>query len=133
MNTNETIPEIVADMRTKYPPAPNCVPTVTGQYVHDEMTWLADRIEAAAARMEQHAQNHATRHAEAVAAGNCRDCVLRGGIAATMREALGKLRAGLWNSSVIAGKRRLELYEIADAAIASAARQSPFKESEVAK
>ena len=92
-----------------------------------------DRIEAAAARMEQHAQNHATRHAEAMAAGNCRDCVLRGGIAATMREALGKLRAGLWNSSVIAGKRRLELYEIADAAIASAARQSPFKESEVAK
>ena len=36
-----------------------------------------DRIEAAAARMEQHAQNHATRHAEAVAADNCRDCILR--------------------------------------------------------
>lgn len=43
------------------------------------------------------------------------------GDAAKLREALGKLRAELWNNTVIAGKRKFELYEIADAALAAPA------------
>ena len=39
-----------------------------------------------------------------------------------LREALGKLRAELWNNTVIAGKRKFELYEIADAALAEPVR-----------
>ena len=38
-----------------------------------------------------------------------------------LREALGKLRAELWNNTVISGKRKFELYEIADAALAAPA------------
>jgi hypothetical protein len=52
------------------------------------------RIEAAAKRDEERAVEHATRHAEAVARDNCRDCVhypkdknYKGGNAAAMREA----------------------------------------------
>lgn len=41
---------------------------------------------------------------------------------AKLREALGKLRAELWNNTVIAGKKKLALYEIADAALAAPAR-----------
>ena len=44
------------------------------------------------------------------------------GNAAKMREALGKLRAELWNNTVIAGKKKFTLYEIADAALAAPAR-----------
>ena len=44
------------------------------------------------------------------------------GDCAKMREALGKLRAELWNNTVIAGKRKFELYEIADAALAAPPR-----------
>ena len=36
---------------------------------------LADRIEAAWRRDEERAVEHATRHAEAVARDNCRDCI----------------------------------------------------------
>lgn len=39
-----------------------------------------------------------------------------------LREVLGKLRAALWNNTVIAGKRKFELYEIADAALAAPPR-----------
>lgn len=42
--------------------------------------------------------------------------------AAKLREALGKLRAELWNNTLIAGKRKFELYEIADAALAAPPR-----------
>lgn len=41
---------------------------------------------------------------------------------AKLREALGRLRAELWNNTVIAGKRKFELYEIADAALAAPPR-----------
>jgi chromosome segregation ATPase len=44
------------------------------------------------------------------------------GDCAKLREALGKLRAELWNNTVIAGKRKFELYEIADAALSSPPR-----------
>ena len=44
------------------------------------------------------------------------------GDVAKLREALGKLRAELWNNTVIAGKRKFELYEIADAALAAPPR-----------
>ena len=43
------------------------------------------------------------------------------GDCAKLRKALGKLRAELWNNTVIAGKRKFELYEIADAALAAPA------------
>ena len=42
--------------------------------------------------------------------------------ASKLREALGNLRAELWNNTVIAGKRKFELYEIADAALAAPPR-----------
>lgn len=45
------------------------------------------------------------------------------GNAAKLREALGKLRAELWNNPVIAGKLKFELYEIADAALAEPPRK----------
>ena len=38
-----------------------------------------------------------------------------------LREALGKLRAELWNNTVIAGKKKIALYEIADTALATPA------------
>ncbi len=60
---------------------------------------MADRIEAAAKRDEEHAVEHATRHAEAVARDNCRDCIYNPagknyecGNAAAMREALETVR-----------------------------------------
>lgn len=74
---NETIADIVAWIR-KHP----CM------FGYGDMNALADRIEAAAGREVKHALEHATRHAEAVAAGNCRDCVLRNSNAEKLREAL---------------------------------------------
>lgn len=66
----------------------------------DSLDREADRIEAAAKRDEDHAVEHATRHAEAVARDNCRDCVhnpsgknYEGGNAAAMREALVSVHA----------------------------------------
>ena len=46
----------------------------------------------------------------------------QGSNVAKLREALGKLRAELWNNTVIAGKKKLALYEIADAALAAPPR-----------
>ena len=77
----ETLAEIVAEMRHGLDKSWH---EVDREWAHD----LADRIEAAKAREVQHALDHATRHAEAVAAGNCRDCVLRDSNAAKLREAL---------------------------------------------
>ena len=44
------------------------------------------------------------------------------GNVAKLREALGKLRAELWNNTVIAGKKKFALYEIADLALAKPPR-----------
>lgn len=44
------------------------------------------------------------------------------GNSAAMREALGKIRAELWNNTVIAGKKKFALYEIADAALSAPPR-----------
>ena len=56
----------------------------------EELEADAARIAAANAREVEHALDHATHHAEKVAAGNCRDCVLRdsNGDAAKLREAV---------------------------------------------
>lgn len=55
-------------------------------------------------------------------AGVVKECNDKLGNAAKLREALGKLRSELWNNTVIAGKRKFELYEIADAALAAPPR-----------
>lgn len=67
---------------------------------------LPDRLEAAWKRDEERAVEHATRHAEAVARDNCRDCVhnprgknYEGGNAAAMREALVQCELFLGNVS----------------------------------
>lgn len=67
-------------------------------WMHDEgqnVREFAARLKAAWKRDEERAVEHATRHAEAVARDNCRDCVhnpsgknYEGGNAAAMREAL---------------------------------------------
>lgn len=44
------------------------------------------------------------------------------GNTAAMREALGKIRAELWNNAVIGGKKKFALYEIADVALAAPPR-----------
>lgn len=62
-NTNETIADIIAEMRKMYPEAPKCEPSVSGQFVHDEMIWLANRIEAA------HKREKAAIEADALAVG----------------------------------------------------------------
>ena len=66
---NETIADIVAELRS-------CpTNTVLGGIVSLTCNGLADRIEAAAKREEEHAIEHATKHAEAIARDNCRDCI----------------------------------------------------------
>ena len=52
------------------------------------------------------------------------------GDVAKLREALGKLRAELWNNTVISGKRKFKLYEIADAALAKPARNCDVHDKE---
>jgi len=59
---------------------------------------------------------------EAKATGRHFVVVRPSGDCAKLREALGNLRAELWNNTVIAGKRKFELYEIADAALAAPPR-----------
>ena len=54
---------------------------------------------------------------------NSKSAQIEFGNVAKLREALGKLRAELWNNTVIAGKKKFALYEIADAALAAPARQ----------
>lgn len=96
----ETLADIVADIRER---AENAMRNGE-RLVHNEavamlLRSVADRLEAAAKRDEERAVEHATRHAEAVARDNCRDCVhnpsgknYEGGNAAAMREALVFLR-----------------------------------------
>ncbi len=78
----------------------------------------ADRLEAAYKREK------AAIEADALAVGGIVEAARKRerGNCAKLREALGKLRAELWNNTVIAGKRKFELYEIADAALAEPPR-----------
>ena len=55
------------------------------------------------------------------------------GNAAALREALGKLRAELWNNTVIAGKKKIALYEIADAALSAPPRNCDVMSLAVAR
>lgn len=88
--SRETVADIVAEMRDHVVSAKAWKAGIKPGVVMD----FAGRIEAAAKRDEDHAVEHATRHAEAVARDNCRDCVhnpsgknYEGGNAAAMREA----------------------------------------------
>ena len=81
--------------------------TIGGLGVCDALEKIADRIEAATQR-------------EREAAGN----------SAELRKALGELRAELWNNTVISGKRKFKLYEIADAALAKPARNCDVYDKE---
>lgn len=99
------------------------------EYDHERLPQSIGIAEAACDRMneeaelsEERAVEHATRHAEAVARDNCRDCVhnprsknFEGGNAAAMREALERLLHGEYRD-------RCEVTEIAHAALAAPAR-----------
>ena len=92
----------------------------------DNYRIIADRLEAAAKRDEERAVEHATRHAEAVARDNCRDCVhnpngksYEGGNAAAMREALEKARGVI---KAMGGYWARETLPIIDAALSKPAR-----------
>ena len=88
--------EVLAEMRREVGDGED---TYCGQRIIRSMDGVrvrqyCDRIEAAWKRDEERAVEHATRHAEAVARDNCRDCVhnpkgknYEGGNAAVMREA----------------------------------------------
>lgn len=96
----KTVADILADIRERAENAMrNGERLVHNEAVANMLTFVADRIEAAAKRDEERAVEHATHHAEAVARDNCRDCVhnprghnFEGGNAAAMREALVFLR-----------------------------------------
>lgn len=105
----ETVADIVAEKRTRANEIERDVAAkmksgemVSDQYAREVVADLrkeADRLEAAWKRDEERAVEHATRHAEAVARDNCRDCVhnpsgknYEGGNAAAVREALLTLR-----------------------------------------
>ncbi len=79
-----------------------------------------DRIEAALRREKAAIEADALAVGGYVAATAEKSSAV--GDCAKLREALGKLRAELWNNTVIAGKRKFELYEIADAALAAPPR-----------
>lgn len=89
-----------------------------------------DRLEAALKRDVKYALEHATHHAEAVAKGNCRDCIYNprgenyeGGNPAALRDALKGI------ADICDGKteqspseERLIIYNLAKAALAEPAR-----------
>lgn len=95
----ETVADILADVRERAENAMrNGERLVHNEVVANMLTFVADRIEAAWKRDEERAVEHATRHAEAVARDNCRDCVhnpngknYKGGNEAAMREACQKM------------------------------------------
>lgn len=101
--SRETVADIVADIRERAENAMrNGERLVHNEAVANMLTFVADRIEAAWKRDEERAVEHATRHAEAVARDNCRDCVhnpsgknFEGGNTAAMREALVAIRKAL--------------------------------------
>lgn len=92
----ETMADILADIRERVENAMrNGERLVHNEAVAMLLRSIADRIKAAWKRDEERAVEHATRHAEAVARDNCRDCVhnprgknYEGGNAAAVREAL---------------------------------------------
>lgn len=91
----ETVADVIAEMRDAANSADAWRADMAARVVMD----YADRVEIAARRERDRAVEHATRHAEAVARDNCRDCVhnpsgknYEGGNAAAMREACQKTR-----------------------------------------
>lgn len=86
----ETVADVLAEMRDAATSAEAWHASMDANVVTD----FADRVEIAARRERDHAIEHATHHAEAVARDNCRDCVhnprgknYEGGNEAAMREA----------------------------------------------
>ena len=112
---NETHAQIVAEVRDNSKSAKlgmklgiyGHLPTIYGKPLDVYFAELADRLEAATQR-------------EREATGN----------SAALRMALGELRAELWNNTVISGKRKSKLYEIADAALAKPARNCDVYDKE---
>jgi hypothetical protein len=109
MADNETTADIIAEMRRRsdeaYKGSFNYPECQENQIEYDEASEWASRLEAAHKR--ELSKNASKNGADFGQLGD----------AAKLREALGKLRAELWNNTVIAGKRKFELYEIADAAL----------------
>ena len=103
--SRETVADIVEDIRERAENAMrNGERLVHNEAVANMLTFVADRLEAAWKRDEERAVEHATRHAEAVARDNCRDCVhnprgknYEGGNAAAMREALSDACYAMFN------------------------------------
>jgi len=94
---NESIESIIAEMRREIGDGTDtyCGKRIIRYMNASRVRLYCDRIEAAWKRDEERAVEHATRHAEAVARDNCRDCVYNpkgknyeGGNAAAIREAL---------------------------------------------
>lgn len=101
MADNETIADIRKDAEAKF-----------RELVEAHIQWR-DTFQTTVGAMQ--AFNTVFDRLEAAHKRECGDC-------AKLRKALGKLRAELWNNTVIAGKRKFELYEIADAALAAPPR-----------
>lgn len=116
----ETLADIVAEIRAY------------GAQPPPRLMWLeiADRIEAAWGRDEELAVEHATRHAEAVARDNCRDCVhnpngknyVPVGNAAAMREALEMIHDKVNGLDEECGVDPVEIRDIARTALAAPPR-----------
>lgn len=97
------------------------LPTVYGKPFDVYLAELADRIGAAAMRELRQAMDHGQAHAERVAAGNCRDCVLRDANAAKMRSALEAIVA-ICDGKGSMGDPLVEIYNVANAGLAASPR-----------
>lgn len=110
----KTISDLAAEMRTL------ADDIEAGRAIVGQTVWrnYADLFEAAAER------ERAEIEANALAVGGVIEASRNkpSGDAAAIREALGKIRAELWNNTVIAGKKKFALYEIADIALAKPSR-----------
>ena len=99
----ETVAEVLAEIRD----AATSADAWRAGMAANVVMGYADRVEIAVRRELDHAVEHATRHAEAVARDNCRDCVhnpssnnFEGGNAAAMREALDAALAFVSNLEI---------------------------------
>ena len=120
----ETVADVLAEMRDAATSADAWHASMDANVVMD----FADRVETAARRELDHAVEHATRHAEAVARDNCRDCVhnprghnFEGGNAAAMREALEQIRDMIMGGG-FDGRSPAHIVNICDAALSAPAR-----------
>jgi hypothetical protein len=131
----ETVADIVAEMRRIYPPGPLCEKTVDGQFVHDEMHWLADRIEAAVeeerrilvadAENAKDARNRMGIKLRQEFADKCKECAAKVGNAAKLREALDKIGNILLYMKECSGNEQTARYATEALGIMHAALAAP--------